>query len=288
MMSFFINLRLSLVSLIRIVFFSKWRGILKSTNSSKKSGCIIIGNGPSFKQTIEQHGEHFQNFDLVAVNNFATSFYFEQLKPSYYIINATILFLPDDKQSLLYQNMKREFFQHIVSKTTWDMEIMVPFMAKKSTDFQAILHQNNHLKPLYFNLESIEGFAFLKNRLFQLGLGCPRPHNVIIPALMNMMYLQYKTIHVVGADHSWLPQISVNEENIALVNQQHFYDEQESKAAPMQDRAQARKLHEILEKFMLSFKGYWEIKAYAQSRGVSIYNSSEVSYIDAFERKKWS
>ncbi|MFT6246481.1 MAG: hypothetical protein ACJA0U_003477 [Salibacteraceae bacterium] len=49
-----------------------------------------------------------------------------------------------------------------------------------------------------------------------------------------------------------------------------------------------RMLHEIIHKFYLSFKGYWEIKDYAIKKNVKIYNSSENSMIDAFERKKLS
>ena len=46
-----------------------------------------------------------------------------------------------------------------------------------------------------------------------------------------------------------------------------------------------RKLHEILRKFYLSFKGYWEINSYAEKKGVQIINSSETSMIDAFPKK---
>jgi hypothetical protein len=104
---------------------------------------------------------------------------------------------------------------------------------------------------------------------------------------MNCIYLKYKTIALVGADHSWLKEISVSDENVALVNQKHFYDENESKAAPMSDyQIRPRRLHEMLLKFMLSFKGYWEINEYIEGSDIHIYNCSETSMIDAFERKK--
>jgi hypothetical protein len=46
-----------------------------------------------------------------------------------------------------------------------------------------------------------------------------------------------------------------------------------------------RKLHEILHKFYLTFKGYHEIKEYALKNNSVIYNLTEGSFIDAFERK---
>ena len=93
-------------------------------------------------------------------------------------------------------------------------------------------------------------------------------------------------ISILGADHSWLGEISVNNKNEALVNQKHFYDEQTSTSQPMQDYiTRPRKLHEILRKFYLSFKGYWEINSYAEKKGIQIINSSETSMIDAFPKK---
>ena len=46
-----------------------------------------------------------------------------------------------------------------------------------------------------------------------------------------------------------------------------------------------RRLHEVLEKFFFAFRSYFDLKDYAESRGVRIYNSTPKSYIDAFERK---
>ena len=103
---------------------------------------------------------------------------------------------------------------------------------------------------------------------------------------MNCIKLKYKQIYLMGADHSWLPEISVNQENEALINHKHFYDEDVTKPQKMQDYiSRPRKLHEIIHKFYLTFKGYWEIKRYADYKDVSVFNVSEYSMIDAFERK---
>ncbi|NJK83306.1 MAG: hypothetical protein HC912_05290 [Saprospiraceae bacterium] len=114
----------------------------------------------------------------------------------------------------------------------------------------------------------------------------PRPHNVLIPALMISLNAGLKNIFIVGADHSWLEELTVNDKNEALLHQKHFYDQASSKQDYMyQLGKRPRRLHEILEKFMLSFKAYFDIKEYAISIGASIWNATPVSYIDAFERK---
>ena len=167
--------------------------------------------------------------------------------------------------------------------------MIVPFSAKKSKEFQSLLSKKKNVNPIYFNLTGIEGFDFFTRFLFNRKLGSPRPHNVLIPSIMNMIHLKYKEIYIVGADHSWLGEISVNEENEALVRHRHFYSKGSPKSQKMMDYIKRpRKLHEILNKFYLTFRGYWEIQAYADTRNVKIYNCSEESMIDAFERKKLS
>jgi hypothetical protein len=280
------NLRLSLETSIRIILLSKWIGILKSDKKLNKKSCIILGNGPSFKITIDKHVEILRHHDLVCVNNFALTDYYESLSPKYYIINAKIIFLDDAAQSEFWREIKKSLFDALVMKTSWDIEIMVPFIAKKSIDFQNILVNNSNLKAIYYNHTSIEGFLFLRRFFFKLKLGTPRPHNVVIPAIMNMIFLDYKKIGLIGVDHGWLEEITVNKKNEAFVNQKHFYDENTSKPEKMQDYStRPRRLHEILHKFYLSFRGYWEIKTYAEKKKIEIYNCSETSMIDAFERK---
>jgi hypothetical protein len=98
--------------------------------------------------------------------------------------------------------------------------------------------------------------------------------------------LGYKTIGMVGADHSWLADLSVNENNEALLRHVHYYATDGTQPMKVEDRIdRPRKLHEIIHKFYLSFKGYWQIKAYAKAKHVSIINASSISMIDAFDRK---
>ena len=67
----------------------------------------------------------------------------------------------------------------------------------------------------------------------------------------------------------------------------HYYATEGTQPMKVEDRQdRPRTVHEIIHKFYLSFKGYWQIKAFAEKRGKRIYNASHVSMIDAFERKK--
>lgn len=275
----------SILSIFKVIWISKWRGILKK--KTKQTGkCIIVGNGPSFKQSISKYKQEIIDSDTICVNSFATSELYKEIKPNFYIISAAVYFKPDAKISGLYINLRNETFDALAVNTEWNLELLVPFIAKKSTHFQELLKKNTNITVLYYNLTGVEGFEGISHFLFKRKLGMPRPHNVLIPAIMNVVHLGYSDIRIIGADHSWLPEITVTEKNEALINLKHFYDEGKSKPAKMQDFIiRPRRLHEIIHKIYLSFKGYWEIKSYVDKINVNVYNSSEFSMIDAFERK---
>lgn len=274
------------LSFARILIQSRFFNILKHAKTSEKP-CLILGNGPSLNDTLaENSAEVLQSFDLMAVNAAAEQHTYTELKPNLYVLNAVSYFQNDEDLSDFYISAKRSLFKALLEKTTWNLLLIVPFRAKKSLEFQSILSQNKNLKACYFNQTPIEGLNFYSNLLFKMGLGMPRPHNVLIPGIMSAIGLGYKTIVLVGADHSWLKELSVNDKNEALLRHVHFYATDGSKPMKVEDRIERpRKLHEVVEKFYLSFKSYWEIRTYSQWRDVKIYNASTHSMIDAFERK---
>lgn len=273
----------TILSLVRIIFVARWFGLLKHKTSNKS--CLILGNGPSLLKSIEKYKLMNLDFDLFCVNGFAFTEQYEMLKPTYYVLQAPQFYHEDPDLSDFYINQRNKLFEAIEKKTTWKLHFIAPIRAKKSSAFQKLLLKKNNLIPLYFNEVAIEGFSSFKTFFFSKKLGLPRPHNVLIPAIMNAINIGFKKIYLIGADHSWLGEISVNEKNEALVHQKHFYDENESKPEKMQDYIhRPRRLHEIINKFYLTFKGYWEIKYFAEKKGVRIYNASETSMIDAFER----
>jgi hypothetical protein len=147
---------------------------------------------------------------------------------------------------------------------------------------------NKNINIVYYNRTPIEGFTWFCHLFFKLGLGMPRPHNVILPSLFLTVNLGFKKIVLVGADHSWLLETYVDGNNNVLISQKHFYDENEVKPEGMiNNKDGSRKLHEVLEKWMISFKSYFTLREYAESKGAQILNATPVSFIDAFERIKW-
>lgn len=273
------------LSALRILLQSNFIGIVKQETQSKP--LLILGNGPSLNDTLKNSPpELLQGFDLMAVNAAACSEEYSVLQPKLYILNAVTYFQNDSELSPFYIQAKNDLFEALKEKTRWNMTLLVPFRAKKSIDFNELIKANPNLNVSYFNQTPVEGLTFWSHRWYSLGWGMPRPHNVLIPGIMVGIRLGYRTIGIVGADHSWLADLSVNEKNEALLRHVHYYATDGTQPMKVEDRIdRPRKLHEIIHKFYLSFKGYWQIRAFAKAKHISIINASRVSMIDAFDRK---
>lgn len=281
-----LNFALSLVRLfLEFRFYNSSIQVIKKVKTKDK--VLILGNGPSFIQTEHKFGPFFEEFDLVAVNRFPETPAFEKYKPKFLVLLAQIFYLPETQLSDEYIEINKLLFGSLQSKTTWNLTVIVPANQRKSKRLHDLLHNNKNISPYFVKANPIEGFAWFRHLGYHLRLGMPRPHNVLIPSIMVAMQAHYKQIAIVGADHSWLSEISVNQENEVFVHQKHFYDQSTSEPRQMKDYiVRPRLLHEVLHKFYLSFRGYWEIKTYAEQKQIKIYNCSETSMIDAFERKQ--
>ena len=148
----------------------------------------------------------------------------------------------------------------------------------------------NHpfIELIYYNDTPVEGFSAANHFFFDQQWGIPRPHNILIPSIMLSLKMDFQQLYLLGVDHSWLPELSVDKNNNALLSQKHFYDKN-VKAETMKKLGKGqRHLHEILHKFYLTFKAYFSIKEYVENKEVKIYNCTHNSFIDAFEKVELS
>jgi hypothetical protein len=118
----------------------------------------------------------------------------------------------------------------------------------------------------------------------------PQSQNVLVAAIFLGINMSFKKIYVFGADHSWHEHLHVNEENILCLKHIHFYENEENVSfVPFYKGAHLKETFSVAEIFATwakVFNGYSALNHYANSRGCKIYNASEVSFIDAFERIK--
>lgn len=268
----------SLLSVVKIVLQSKLVTRLPG-HFSNPDELLILANGPSLKRTVEESADFVRGKTLLAVNFCVTSPMFEQLKPELYLIADPLFWIVPEKCEQLFRTM--------AEKTTWDMNFLVPARALKNKEWQPLLAGNPHIRLYIYNTTPIEGFQGFCNWIFSKGWGVPRPHNVLIPSIAMGIRLPFKKIYLAGADHSWLPEITVTDDNVVLMHQKHFYDQNKSKAATVtQENLHSARLYTILYHMYVAFKSYFVLEDYARSRGKEVINVTPGSYIDAFKRMK--
>lgn len=236
---------------------------------------IILGNGPSLNDTIAHYGEILKSTPTMAVNFFANTPVFTGLKPRYYILVDPLFFGSEGEN---FQKLNEN-----LAAVDWTMTLIVPVKYRGKVA-PAIL-ANSHIDILTVNAVAIEGWQWLTDMAYTTGMGMPRPRNVLIPAIMAAVQMGYKKVYVVGADHSWMSSISVNENNEVVSVQPHFYKEDEKEVKRIRTDYLRYPLHEIVHSFYVAFKSYHEIRRYADRHGVEIFNSTPGSFIDAFQRR---
>jgi len=244
------------LSMVKILLQSKWSTRFPSQFSNLDE-LLILANGPSLNKTIEDGNDFLKGKTLLAVNFFVNSPRFTELRPELYLIADPLFWLVPEK--------RQQLFGGLAEKTTWPMTLFIPRRALKNKEWKPLLGGNSQIKIVVYNTTPIEGFQGFCNWVFHKGWGVPRPHNVLIPSIAVGLRLQFKKIYLAGADHSWLPEIRVTDDNVVLMHQKHFYDQGTSKADTVkQENLQSAHIYTILYHMYVSFKSYHILEAYAQ------------------------
>ena len=266
------NVADTLTALIKVAIQSRPTGRIKS--KKQENPLIIMGNGPSFRDTIDNHLDILCQNDTLAVNFAANSPEFFQIKPRYYTLADPLFFEDSDAENMiaLYDNL---------NKVDWQMTLIIPVKAPVKV-------KNPNITVERFNMVGVDGARWLKHILFDSRMAMPRPRNVLIPSIMVAIWLGYKEIYLVGADHSWMKSISVDNDNHVVSIQTHFYKDSNKELGRKRDLFANVKLHEVAHSYYTAFKAYHTILDYITPKGVKIYNATPESFIDAFERRDLS
>ena len=271
-------------SYIRVVRFSKKSKMLFP--QTKNEEIILLGNGPSFKETLLEHMEYLKSHDTFAVNHFCKQEDYKEIEPTNYIILDSKIFLKDVEES--FRVAKKELFNALIDNTTWDMNLFIPAVTDIKDEFEQLMKENSHIKVHYFNFTTLEGFPSLIYPLYDKGLGMPFAGNVMVSAIMLSMQMGYKKIKLVGADHSFHLVTTVNDDNHLCARESHFYKEKIVDAPLYSDVKKEKQLlvHEYFKHTYMQFQSYHQLQAYSQYKDVEVINASVLSYIDAFKREK--
>lgn len=233
----------------------------------------ILGNGPSLRDNIENDLYLLRHNDTLAVNFAANAPEFALIQPNFYVLADPHFFQrPDDP------NVAKLLAS--LNAVTWPMTLFIPVKACLAPGTIC----NNNITLRRFNFIAAEGFPWFENLAFSHRRAMPRPRNVLIPSIMIGLWLGYTEIRLLGADHSWLKTISVDDNNRVVSIQPHFYKEDSREQQRIRTAYLSLPLHQVLESFHIAFRSYHRIRSFADRQGVHILNCTPDSFIDAFDR----
>lgn len=256
----------------------------------KSNRIIIIGNGPSLNDSVEKYKDDLLRCDRICVNYFASSDLYETLKPNLYVFADPDFFWVPDNQV----NSMQVLFDNLVNKTTWELHMFIPSGAKDAPTLNTI-RQNKNITIDFFNSSNQDVGNMSKFEAWDKNLICPPSQNVLNVCIYLSLFWGYPETYIIGADSSFLEDIRVDQETNELFSiDRHFYKQDKvysDKKLFDSKRGRVRtdwKLHELIYAYARMFEYYVDLREYADYKGLKVYNASEYSWINCFERKKLS
>ena len=250
--------------------------------------CVVLANGPSLKTTLENPKtyEFIKNRTIFIVNSFVSSEYFYDLKPKYIFIMDPNYW---NKELDVEHNPRFAADLKSLESVDWELTFIMPTYAKEWNLFSNVINKNKHLKVKFINTNVIDiPNEQVKFELYKQNAGCPIVQSVLVAAIYTAINAMFEKIFVFGADHNWHKNLEVGKDNILYWKDEHFNDLEKIKYTPMYQPGTTIpvRISEEFKSYYTVFKVYEELEEYSKYVGVKIFNSSAVSFIDAFERKE--
>ena len=234
--------------------------------------CVILGNGPSLKEVLDKDLDKLKKNKMVAVNMFCSSNEFRLLKPEYYVIADPLYFNNEENERIV---MQRKSLVENLNKIDWNMTLFLPSINRKSNTIQKI--SNKNINIVFYNLTPLSGFDKIQYWLFTNNLGMPAAKNVLCASIFIMANLNFKNIYLLGADHSWINGVKVNDKNELVRIDEHFYDTSEY-VFPYS-------IYVFMKGFTECMQTHERLAKYTKHLDVNVWNATKGSYIDAYPRK---
>jgi hypothetical protein len=282
-LSFFNDTKNFMCFLIKLLYHGSFINPIRK----KYSGTVtILANGPSLKEILLHldTGKEFLANDFIVMNFFALSEVFFKIKPRHYCL-ADPIFIKGDYDSKKDQVYK--LFKALQEKVDWNLTIYIPgkYNLKKHLLYSNL--NNPYIKHVALNADDYLGYKYFCYRFYKKGLAMPQVASVANMAIYVALNSGYSTINLYGADHNYFDSLCVNENNQLCNIIKHYYDNQEEDIiTPLLDiSGRAVKLADYLKANYELFRSHDILADYAKFLNVKIFNCTNGSMIDSYERK---
>lgn len=278
--------------------FSIIKAVLSSFSTRKKKKrcnnkkCFIVMNGPSLLKDIDIIKKSAPE-DIFVANHFADSDFYENIQPNYYILQDHYFW--EEYVVDFYKKKRIKTFKNLEEKTNWPLVIFVPNM--KALKYLSNNIKNSNIKFEVYNARFISNSKKNNNHLvesnkllyflWKLNLAAPPPTNVLVGALYVSYLEGFSSINIFGADMSFFTDLVVDQDtNDVGMMITHFYSKEFLPLYKEKTWSIKSDLAYELERLSMALTLFRTLNDFFSRSQVSIFNSSENSFIDSFERKR--
>lgn len=256
---------------------------LNAENTTSKM--VILANGPSLQEDINEFQPGDTQFTFFAVNYFAMTPLFKIYKPKHYVIIDSLMFSKSFNDTRVSVKTE-ELFNVFINDIYWPISLYLPTNIYKDKDIVNKFSSNSKVTVYSFNSQISYTFESIRNLLFRFNLAAPVTNNVASAGIYISILLGFKTIYLTGVDHSWTKSIFVNDKNQVCIKDDHFFNPNVVPEPWLKSNGEFFKMSEILIAFSTMFKSYEILRLFADKAEVVIINKTKNSFIDTFKREK--
>ena len=255
-------------------------------NNNKK--VAVLGNGPSLKIDRNRIKNIVESHDFICVNNFCDDILYATLKPKMYVFLDAYFFSQNAHPDWVERRTKT--FKKIEETTSWPMKIFLPHYADES--ILKFIIKNKNIEIVRIKCQSLfrDKYSSLVGKLYDSGIYGPPQINVLIYGIYLAVIAKYSEIYVFGADLSFHNDVFVDQKtNDLFITFKHFNEDDKVEILTKNpDKIIKWRMSELLRISADTFSAHEIINEYAQTKNIKIYNASNQSLIDAYERVDFS
>jgi hypothetical protein len=262
----------SLDSLNKIFKIENWGIDVKSYSEN----CVILCNGPSLNQSINDEYNFIANHTKIVVNFSPCSSLFWDLKPEFLVLVDPSFWVDNISHQL--KEKINELNKNLI-RVDWSLKIIMPNFAKDKNHILSSVKKDN-IEIIYIN-SAQSNKVDLQDRLidYKVNKSSPLFQSVSVAALYFAINIGFKKIYLFGYDHDWIKNMKINEKNQIVFRDNHYYDNSEKESEVINST--------LLEEYKAQYQlhlSYQELSKYEKEMGVKVFNCTKNSMLDSFER----
>jgi hypothetical protein len=245
--------------------------------SKSQQNCVILCNGPSLNNSIDQSYDFISNSVKIVVNFSPLSDLFWKLKPDFLVLVDPSFWEENIDKDL---KIKIEELVEKIKDIDWNIKIVMPILKNQKNRFTEVLSGVKNINFVNINSKP-SSKEFIEDRILEYASNNSSPlfQSVSVASLYFAMNIGFKKIYLFGFDHDWIKNIIIDDSNNLLLMDNHYYDKSKQTYKIIKSN--------LLEEFRAQYQlhnSYNEIREYAKVLDIKIYNCTKNSLLDSFER----